>query len=178
MSQRSNDFLLQYSALALTTSLNMVFAAALELYQYEKILSPPYLIALMDTFRIHARALLFFFYGKNYQPDDAKAQDFMKNDREWSKLRRLQTEALLGLQKRVGKEVAHLTYSRHLDLNNPQDWDIVTELRDLNLVVQDFIENADPLKLHSMFRESPKKWQREIQRVIKRNTNHVQQNFI
>lgn len=164
MKHPTDESLKQYSKAALAPTIEMLFATAFELYRDENDVRPHIKQALMDSFRIHARSLLYFFYADQPRADDAKAQSFMQASIEWSKVRRNQTPALIDLQRRVGKEVAHLTYSRPTDTETVIDWNIGTEMKDLYLVFQDFFKHADNTKLHDKIAEVPLRWLAEFRR--------------
>jgi len=66
--------------------------------------------ALLESFAVHARSLLQFLYiDKPFRDDDVVAVDFVPN---WPNGRIARTSLLETVDFRVGKEVAHLTYSR------------------------------------------------------------------
>jgi len=90
--------------------------------------------ALLESFLMHARALLDFLYDKKSKKDDDMiASDYSK---QWAAARPQKLAPELDeLNRRVGKEVAHLTYTR-LRTPEPRDrpWHflaIAKEMRDL-----------------------------------------------
>ena len=96
--------------------------------------------ALLESFVIHYRALLDFFYA-NPRRDDVSANHYFDSVDGWPKLRPPETEVLKTSRKRAGKEIAHLTYAR-LDVTpETKGWRFRQITEDLNRVIhlQDFL---------------------------------------
>lgn len=68
--------------------------------------------AVLESYSIHLRTLMDFLYADTPRRDDAVAEDFMPHGIEWSTRRPKLTEALVLARRRVGKEIAHLSYER------------------------------------------------------------------
>src|SRR5688572_21299671 len=68
--------------------------------------------ALLESFSIHARALLQFFFPMSPKSDDVLAEDYFGGTAAWEAVRGAEPAALNQVNRRVGKEVAHLTYAR------------------------------------------------------------------
>jgi hypothetical protein len=68
--------------------------------------------ALLESFTIHARALLDFLYAEKPKLDDVIAEDYFADPAQWESIRPAKTTTLQTVHRRVGKEVAHLTYAR------------------------------------------------------------------
>ncbi|MBW1996727.1 MAG: hypothetical protein JRJ29_02045 [Deltaproteobacteria bacterium] len=71
--------------------------------------------ALIESFAIHARQLLHFLYPDRYKvkEDDLVAYDFFPTEDEWKNNRiDIWKNLPSDLTKRVGKEIAHITYFR------------------------------------------------------------------
>jgi hypothetical protein len=69
--------------------------------------------ALLESFTIHARALLDFLYTpEKLREDDVIAEDFFDDPAQWVSIRPVKTTILQTVHHRVGKEIAHLTYAR------------------------------------------------------------------
>ncbi len=102
--------------------------------------------ALLESFTVHARILLDFFYAgapksadeqpKPPQKDDVIAEDFFEDPAHWLSSRPTMTEELKKVHFRVGKEIAHLTYfrSRLADKN----WPFAIIANDMHQVVAAF----------------------------------------
>jgi hypothetical protein len=95
--------------------------------------------ALLESFTVHARALLDFLYGPRHKRDDALASDFFDDDM-WEQQRPPLSGRLGDLNHRVGKEIAHLTYSRSKVTDEAKGWQIVPMYLDLAGVVGLFIQ--------------------------------------
>jgi hypothetical protein len=67
--------------------------------------------AILESFTFHARILLDFLYAENPRLDDVIAEHYFDSPANWSAIRPNKSELLKGVHKRVGQEVAHLTYA-------------------------------------------------------------------
>jgi len=67
--------------------------------------------ALLESFTIHTRILLDFLFAAKPQLDDVIAEDFFEDPATWHNVRPPKSEILETVHKRVGKEIAHLTYA-------------------------------------------------------------------
>ena len=81
--------------------------------------------ALLESFTIHARALLDFLYAEKPQPDDVIAEDYFADPAGWVSIRPEKTTTLKTVHRRVGKEVAHLTYARQEVAPEMKPWSFV-----------------------------------------------------
>src|SRR4051812_11520484 len=68
--------------------------------------------AILESFTVHARVLLDFLYAEKPQADDVIADDFFTDPETWRQIRGDMAPALQKVNRRVGKEIAHLTYAR------------------------------------------------------------------
>lgn len=114
--------------------------------------------ALLESFTVHARSILFFFYPSNPKPDDALAEDFLVSGKTWNKLRPSMPPELCKLQKRVGKEIAHLTYARADVTAEHKGWNFGKIILEFVPVFQVFAANSDSQKLHNHFLEVGDRW--------------------
>jgi hypothetical protein len=96
--------------------------------------------AALESFTIHARTLLHFFYADKPQPDDVIAQDYFSDPQEWQEKRPSKTPLLETLHRRVGKEVAHLTYVRLAVTNEQKQWNFGQISNDITIVLNKFLE--------------------------------------
>jgi hypothetical protein len=64
--------------------------------------------SLIDTFCVHARALLYFFSDSDPQADDAIASNFASNYEPID----LTTEPVRSLLRKLNKQIFHLTKNR------------------------------------------------------------------
>jgi hypothetical protein len=66
----------------------------------------------LESFTVHSRLLLKFFFDDKPREDDIVADDFFGNEGKWQEMRDEIPPILDAIKKRVDKEVAHLTYAR------------------------------------------------------------------
>jgi len=98
--------------------------------------------SLLESFAIHVRALIGFFYSENPRTDDIIAEDFFENQNDWQRVRPLKTQILDTAKKRADKEVAHLTYNR-LDVTPEQKpWEFLKIFDDLQAPIKIFLDNV------------------------------------
>ena len=81
--------------------------------------------ALLESFTIHARALLDFLYTEKPKSDDVIAEDYFADPARWVSIRPAKTTTLQTVHHRVGKEVAHLTYARQEVAPEMKAWPFV-----------------------------------------------------
>jgi len=97
--------------------------------------------ALIESFGIHVRSLLDFFYAKKKHKNDVLAEHFYSTPNEWIKLRPEKSDKeLKKIKDRVNKEIAHLTYDRQKV--KEKSWPFSQILKDLNKVIDIFIESV------------------------------------
>jgi hypothetical protein len=108
--------------------------------------------ALLESFSIHARALLQFFFPINPKADDVLAEDYFAGTEEWERLRGPQPHALEQVNRRVGKEVAHLTYARLGISEEAKQWRILEITEALTDVAKRFRASVKTELL------SPQRW--------------------
>lgn len=96
--------------------------------------------ALLESFVIHARALLDFFYtDKPRHADDVVAQDFFPTPEQWPKARPKKSQALKKVHRRVAKEVAHLTYTRQEVAPAAKGWPFMDIAQEINTAIDKFL---------------------------------------
>lgn len=103
--------------------------------------------AALESFTVHARVLLEFFFGDSPRPDDVVADDFLGGQGKWKKLRGDMPTVLSDLRTRVGTEVAHLTYARLSVTAETKGWHFVEILQALEGVVGRFLKAVPPERL-------------------------------
>jgi hypothetical protein len=100
--------------------------------------------AFLESFTIHSRALVQFFFATAPKMDDVIAEDYFLNQETWRSLRAMLPAALNPVNGRVGKEIAPLIYAR-LDVSpEEKGWNIMEIWRSLNGLVAMFVKNSDP----------------------------------
>lgn len=108
---------------------------------------------LIEAFTIHIRILLDFLYGNKKKSDDVIAGDFFPNEKEWLKNRPEMPINLTNVKKRVGKEVAHLTYSRLKVTPDTKSWPFVDIAKDMIKVFDKFLEKVPKDLLHNSWNQ-------------------------
>lgn len=102
--------------------------------------------ALLESFVIHARALVYFFYPANPQPDDVVVNDFFEDDSTWENAVPPMSHSIELIRPRTAKEVAHLTYARLNVTEETKGWNFSEISADLQKVIERF-ERLVPLAL-------------------------------
>jgi hypothetical protein len=102
--------------------------------------------ALLESFAIHVRALLGFFYSENSQDDDVIAEDFFLEPDKWKNNRPLKTETLKNANRKANKEIVHLTYERLNVTTDQKPWEFDKIANDLQVVIGFFL-NSIPSNL-------------------------------
>jgi hypothetical protein len=95
--------------------------------------------ALLESFTIHARILLDFLYAERSQKDDVIAEDFFDDPNQWLKVRSKKSEKVKSVHKRVGKEIAHLTYARQDVTPETKPWRFIEIANEVNDVFTCFL---------------------------------------
>ena len=92
----------------------------------------------IESLAVHTRVLVEFFYGREGRAR-AIAADFFDRESDWAAVRPKRPRSLQLINKRVGEEIAHLSYQRNAPAKN---WDYEAVWRDLRTVVAIFAEHA------------------------------------
>ena len=103
--------------------------------------------AILESFTFHARILLDFLYAENPKPDDVIAEHYFDAPADWLAVRPNKSELLKSIHKRVGKEVAHLTYARLGITAEEKQWQFAQILNEMNAVFKIFQANVSKEKL-------------------------------
>jgi hypothetical protein len=108
------------------------------------------LYALHDSWAIHARNILAFFYPDRPQPDDAVASDYF-HDRDWDCP--VQGDGLRRLRTKAAKELAQLDYGRVSFTPDERSWEYDPIVRDLAAPLRAFAEQVPSTRVGADFRE-------------------------
>ncbi len=108
--------------------------------------------ALLESFVVHVRGVMDFLYNDNPQNDDVVAQDFFASPDAWASIRPELSELLRKAKKRVGKEIAHLTYARLEVTPDTKPWPFVSIANEVSSVMQVFLTNVPKEKLGSQWK--------------------------
>ena len=151
MPNRDNHSLseLKEASFHLNYEINMLFISRVELSNAKNnvlgAIKNAYLLnAILESFLIHTRNLIDFFYIDSplRRGDDVVAEHFIEN---WKIQRPLVTALLNDTKSRANKHLAHLTYERRSF--EPPTWAFEEIERDLNNVLSNFFEYASEEKL-------------------------------
>ncbi|MFH1788341.1 MAG: hypothetical protein ABH834_03060, partial [Candidatus Altiarchaeota archaeon] len=88
----------------------------------------------LESFGIHARVLTDFLFKSSGWEDDVLAIDYVNDPESWVNYINTKKGIRVYLTKRVGKEIAHLTYTRLNIGSEEKNWDcakihkMITEL--------------------------------------------------
>lgn len=94
--------------------------------------------AVLESFTVHARVLLCFLFDDFPKDDDAVADDFLSGQ-DWAAIRGEVPAALVVTRKRVGKEIAHLTYARLAVTAESKQWAFLEIADAMERVIQRFL---------------------------------------
>jgi hypothetical protein len=104
----------------------------------------------IESFTLHARALLAFFYSDKPREDDVVAEDYVT---DWGSKRPVESPSLHTVHTRVGKEVAHLTYARLWVAQEAKRWRFLELAKELGGVVNAFLELVSDKRLGPLLQQ-------------------------
>jgi hypothetical protein len=112
-------------------------------------LSPPIAweveMALVESFALHARSLVDFFFKDKGRPDDALAAHYFEPG-AWKDLRPAPGPWIREVKHpeldRVGKEIAHLTYHRVTLAERAKGWPVAQIAGAVGAIMRAFVENV------------------------------------
>ena len=108
---------------------------------------------IVETYLLHGRNLLEFFYYDDQQQDKATANEFLEKWNDWKKLRPPLTESLKILRRRVDRETTHLTYKRIVGKPESKFWNFHVLYVDLMMVFCIFAKNVAEEYADEKFRQ-------------------------
>ena len=112
-------------------------------------------MALVESFALHARALVDFFFRDKGRADDAFASHYFPHG-VWAKLRPAQGPWIREVRQpaldRFGKEIAHLNYHRVTLAEQAKGWPVVQIAGAIGQVVWVFVSNVDPTRVPPEFK--------------------------
>jgi hypothetical protein len=97
--------------------------------------------AMLESFIIHLRVLIGFFYPNQAKNDEIIAYDFFESPDAWNNLRP-KSNILENEKNRAHKEVAHLTYKRKIKSEEKQ-WNVLEIYREISNLIKIFYENIN-----------------------------------
>jgi hypothetical protein len=107
--------------------------------------------ALLESFVIHFRGLLDFFYPPaTVKYDDVIAADYFDDPNEWERIKPSPLSTTLSQAKtRAHKEVAHLTYARLEVTPEQKGWAFVDIANEMHSLMELFLKNVPKNRLGS-----------------------------
>lgn len=97
--------------------------------------------ALLESFVIHLRALIDFFYPpERTKPDDMLATDYFPDSTTWETARPPISDVLRNARTRAHKEIAHLTYARLDVTSDTKPWNVVGISKEIEVLMARFLE--------------------------------------
>jgi len=108
--------------------------------------------ALIESWTIHVRNLMHFLRAAKPQPDDIVARDFFTGA-EWHKLlpRRPRDDAEKQIDRRINKEIVHLTYARTKVTPEKKQWQLSAITAKVGNDLQIFISNVQMNRVEPNF---------------------------
>jgi len=103
--------------------------------------------AVLESFAVHVRGLIFFLFPENPKADDVLATHFVSDPTAFELARGVKSEILKKAQSKAGKEVAHLTYERLKVTAETKPWPFVEIATEVGRVMKIFLQHADQSKL-------------------------------
>jgi hypothetical protein len=107
--------------------------------------------ALLEAWTIHMRSLIDFLQGSHRRRDDIVAEDFFDGAR-WQSLMPTIGKSLREADRRVDKEVAHLTYVRTEVGPSAKEYDIRPLTMQLAVAFRAFVESVPGSRVIPEFR--------------------------
>jgi len=110
---------------------------------------------LVESFAIHLRNLITFFYGdsKRYRPTDVLAIDYF-DDGRWNNLRPPKSELITRAEDQASKQIAHLTTKRYAGVHEEKKWHFLSLSKEVRNVTRIFIGGASASRLAPSFRNT------------------------
>jgi hypothetical protein len=114
---------------------------------------------LIEVVTLHTRILQqFLFRDIADRDDDALGIHFFEHPDNWKRIRPEPGEHLSALGKRVGKEIAHLTYTRMNVSPDKKGWNFLATSFELLKVLDLFANSASTQLLSPKVKEAIKHW--------------------
>ncbi len=101
--------------------------------------------ALVESYAIHLRNWIDFFFAKNPQDDDVTYRDFLPPGSTWQPAPAL-SAALKLAKERANKEIAHMTSKRYKGADPMKWWDH-NWASEIASILRDFAKEASPARL-------------------------------
>lgn len=109
--------------------------------------------AFLESFAIHTRILKEFFHPSGAKDNVVLAEHYFDDRMTWRRVRGRLPKAL-DVDRRVGTEIAHLTYDR-LDVTpEAKNWNIPEIWMAMTQLVTTFVQHASPQRLSHVWASS------------------------
>jgi hypothetical protein len=108
--------------------------------------------AVLESFTVHARNLLDFLFVESPREDDVVAADFLDSPEIWPEARGEMPEVLNDVNRRVGKEVVHLTYARLAVTPDQKPWPFLAITDAMQAIMTRFATPVPPSRLSAEWR--------------------------
>jgi len=102
--------------------------------------------ALIESFAIHLRNLIDFFYPTQIQADDVVAAEFFDDPARWATISTIST-TLSSARVRAHKEVSHLTRKRIAGAPPEKGWNVGSLSQEIKSILRQFVASASPQKI-------------------------------
>ncbi len=135
----SDAELIAYSGEHLLYELQLLLVTKRELARLDK--PSPMASVLIESFVIHLRNLIDFFYYSRVKEDDVIASDFCPG---WNETI---SSTLKAAKERANKEVNHLTLERKSGFDSNKPWNVAGLFQEVSAVATTFAGRASPAKL-------------------------------
>jgi hypothetical protein len=100
--------------------------------------------ALLESFVIHARALLHFLDPVSPAKGDVLAVDFILDPETWEAAKGELPKELIQVRQRANKHVAHMTYDRLSVADEARSWDTGAISKELTVRLVEFVRYMRP----------------------------------
>lgn len=139
-----------YSAEHVLYEFQLLWFATQELSRLDK--PSPMASVLIESFGIHLRNLIDFFFTPRSKPDDVIAVDFYPG---W-----IETipASLTAARDRLNKELSHLTLGRKTGLEPSKPWDVTGLFQEVSAIAKRFAAKAPSAKLSPEVRKWLNTW--------------------
>lgn len=95
--------------------------------------------ALVESFLVHARLLIGFFYGETPFSDDIIPKHFLTG-KKWEDIRPHKSKMLDKVERNAHKHLAHLSYAR---IERKVQWPYMEIAKEIEGLLNIFLENID-----------------------------------
>lgn len=98
--------------------------------------------ALLESFVVHVRTLIDFFYPSIARDNDVLAIDFFQDPAVWRELTPALSDLLATCRERAHKEIAHLTYARLAISPKDKHWRVMEIYSEIRTLMNLFLTTA------------------------------------